>query len=51
LPYYEHGVLPEAGGSLDQDPDIMDALNFMSLMVGWYIQNERKDDPESLPEL
>lgn len=49
--YYDHGILPEAGGSLDQDDDIMDALNIVMYLISWHVENEKKRDPDSMPTI
>ncbi len=48
--YYDRGILPHAGGSLDQDPDIMSAMALGMLMVAWHTQNEKQADTEGLPD-
>ncbi|GAB4527853.1 MAG: hypothetical protein OHK0046_46060 [Anaerolineae bacterium] len=38
LPYRDKGLLPEAGGTGDQDPATMHGIDLLNLMVAWWIQ-------------
>lgn len=42
------GLLPQAGGVLDQDPAVMQALYLLDYMIAWTIQNEQRED--NLPD-
>lgn len=48
--YHDHHLLPEAGGTGDQNPHIMDALNTVEYMVAWHVQNEGRADLDELPD-
>lgn len=50
-PYKRHGLLPEAGGVLDQNPLIMRSLNKLDLMVEYYKQNPDRKGTDDLPGL
>lgn len=52
-PYYDKDILPSAGGSLDQDEDIMDGLNLVMMLIEWWRVEEQKPDTDlaTLPRL
>lgn len=52
LPYRDRGLLPAAGGTLDQPADVMDAFDLVDRMVSWHIYNEQLEAPTNdIPDL
>ena len=52
--FYKHGTLPEIGGTLEQDEQIMDGLNQMLVLIEWWkIELERPALPigETIPDI
>jgi hypothetical protein len=41
-PYRTHKQLPEAGGTLDQDPALMQSLKWLDWQIEWQKINEKK---------
>ena len=42
IPFREHGILPHAGGWLDQDYWLTEALLDLDYRVAWCMQNSQK---------
>lgn len=49
--WHDHRIMPHKGGLLDQDADIMDALDMAEYGVAWWMQNLRRKALDDLPEL
>lgn len=51
LPYRQKNLLPESGGILDQDNDLLSAFATMDNMVTWWRYELRKRDADKLKSI
>lgn len=49
--FYHKGTLPGAGGSLDQDPDVMDGYTILRDLIELWKIEEQKPDDEGLKQI
>jgi hypothetical protein len=48
LDYRSKNLLPEAGGTLDQDPHIMRSFQQLDALVAWYREQDQRPDEDEL---